>query len=182
MIININIDTSGELTASESAILAALSGNSSEPVQATVPAAEVEEKPEPKRRGRPRKTEPTEDEVAAQEAEKEAKLKAAAEAKAKAAEEKEIADEEKEIADEKAEAAEEAEESEPEDDGTPAVLEGEDDEDAPTLEQAVGRATELISAGKAFAVKGVLTSLGVKKVGELPSDKIQDFLDDLENV
>ena len=161
MIININIDTSGELTASESAILAALSSNSSEPVQASVPAAEVEEKPAPKRRGRPRKTEPTEDEVAAQ---------VAVEAK------------EKKVAEEKAKAAEEAEESEPEDDGTPAVLEGEDDEDAPTLEQAVGRATELISDGKASAVKGVLTSLGVKKVGELPSDKIQDFLDDLENV
>lgn len=170
MIININIDTSGELTTAECAILEALSSNFSTPVQASVPAAEVEEKPAPKRRGRPRKTEPTEDEVAAQEAEKEAKLKAAAEAK------------EKKVAEEKAKAAEEAEESEPEDDGTPAVLEGEDDDDAPTLEQAVGRATELISAGKASAVKGVLTSLGVKKVGELPSDKIQDFLDDLENV
>lgn len=170
MIININIDTSGEITETEAAILAALSGNTVEATPAPVPAAEVEEKPAPKRRGRPRKTEPTEDEVAAQEAEKEAKLKADAEAK------------EKKVAEEKAKAAEEAEESEPEDDGTPAVLEGEDDDDAPTLEQAVGRATELISAGKASAVKGVLTSLGVKKVGELPSDKIQDFLDDLENV
>lgn len=81
-------------------------------------------------------------------------------------------------------------------DETPAVLEEDKtvvheadtdvsasiEEDTPTLEDAVAAATPLISAGKGASVKKVLTGLGVKRVGELPADKIGQFIDELKGI
>lgn len=66
-------------------------------------------------------------------------------------------------------------------DDTPAVLEEEPaaTDDAPTLEDAVAAATPLISAGKASVVKAALANAGVKRVGELPAEKIAGFISEL---
>lgn len=66
-------------------------------------------------------------------------------------------------------------------DDTPAVLEEEPAaaEEAPTLEDAVAAATPLISAGKASVVKAALANAGVKRVGELPAEKIAGFISEL---
>lgn len=164
MHIQIDIDTREEISPADRAVLSAILGQSaisgdSAPIAVEkAPEPEVEEKPAPKRRGRPRKVEPTEEKVAEAEEQKADKKEA-------------------ELGESQEEAEESAEETE--DEGTPAVLE--DDEDAPTLEQAVSRATALISDGKAPAVKKVLNDLNVKKVGELSQSDIQAFLDGLED-
>lgn len=51
--------------------------------------------------------------------------------------------------------------------------------DAPTLEDAVKRATELVAEGKAAEVKAALATAGAKRVSELSGAKIQTFLDAL---
>lgn len=51
--------------------------------------------------------------------------------------------------------------------------------EGPTLEDAVKRATELVAAGKAAAVKAALAGAGVKRVSELSGAKIATFLDAL---
>lgn len=68
-------------------------------------------------------------------------------------------------------------------DDTPAVLEEEQAaaDDAPTLEDAVAAATPLISAGKAAVVKAALANAGVKRVGELPAEKIAAFIEELKS-
>ena len=68
-------------------------------------------------------------------------------------------------------------------DDTPAVLEEEPAaaDDAPTLEDAVAAATPLISAGKAAVVKAALANAGVKRVGELPAEKIAAFIEELKS-
>jgi hypothetical protein len=48
--------------------------------------------------------------------------------------------------------------------------------DGPTLEDAVAAATALVSKGKAPHVKAALESVGAKRVSELSSDSIADFL------
>jgi beta-lactamase class A len=56
----------------------------------------------------------------------------------------------------------------------PPVPEVEDDDlvgGAPTMGDAVARATELVGAGEAARVKAALADLGVKKVSELKSDE-----------
>lgn len=171
MHIQIEIDTREEISPADRAVLSAILGQpviSDDSAPITVekaPETEVEEKPAPKRRGRPRKAEPKEEEVALSLERKASRLKAEADKK------------EAELKEAQEEAEESAEETE--DEGAPAVLE--DDENAPTLEQAVSRATALISDGKAPAVKKVLNDLNVKKVGELSQSDIQAFLDGLED-
>ena len=54
-------------------------------------------------------------------------------------------------------------------------------DDAPTLEDAVAAATPLISAGKAAVVKAALANAGVKRVGELPAEKIAAFIEELKS-
>lgn len=49
----------------------------------------------------------------------------------------------------------------------------------PTMEDAVARATELISAGKTVQVKAALETAGAKRVSELDSDGIVKFLAEL---
>lgn len=54
-------------------------------------------------------------------------------------------------------------------------------DDAPTLDDAVARATALVSEGKAAAVKAALATAGSKRVSELATPaKIQIFLDALD--
>lgn len=52
----------------------------------------------------------------------------------------------------------------------------------PTMNDAVAAATPLISGGKANEVKAVLAELGVKRVSELPEDKLQAFLDGISKL
>lgn len=59
----------------------------------------------------------------------------------------------------------------PEPEETPAETSGE-----PTMEDAVARATELVSSGKATEVKAALDACGADRVSNLPGDKIGDFL------
>lgn len=79
-------------------------------------------------------------------------------------------------------AAEAAKDEEPEDAPEPEA----DDEDddllgggAPTLEDAVAKATELVSTGKSAVVKAALAEAKAKRVNELKGDQIQKFLDAL---
>lgn len=55
---------------------------------------------------------------------------------------------------------------EPEEEGT----------DGPTMEQAVEKATELVTEGRAADVKGALATFGVKRVTELDESKLGEFL------
>ena len=60
----------------------------------------------------------------------------------------------------------------------------EDDEDvlgtdAPTRADAVARATELVSSGKAAQVKAALNSVGAKRVSEVADEDIASFMDAL---
>lgn len=55
------------------------------------------------------------------------------------------------------------------------------DDSAPTLDDAIDRATELVKADKLAEVKAALKDAGVKKVGELPAGKIAGFLTALED-
>lgn len=53
-----------------------------------------------------------------------------------------------------------------------------DEDEGPTLEQAIEKATELVSEGRAAEVKGALKELGIsKKVSELEGDEIAQFLE-----
>ena len=52
-------------------------------------------------------------------------------------------------------------------------------DDAPTKQDAVDRATELVSTGKAAQVKAALNAAGVKRVSELKDADIPVFLDAL---
>lgn len=62
----------------------------------------------------------------------------------------------------------------------PDVEEDEDaSDDAPTKQDAVDRATELVSTGKAAQVKAALNAAGVKRVSELKDADIPAFLDAL---
>jgi outer membrane biosynthesis protein TonB len=45
-----------------------------------------------------------------------------------------------------------------------------------TLSEAVEVATQLVSSGKAADVKKALSSVGVKRVGQIPADKVDEFL------
>lgn len=47
----------------------------------------------------------------------------------------------------------------------------------PTMEDAVARATELVSEGRTADVKGALANLGVKRVSELEESQIAEFLE-----
>lgn len=51
--------------------------------------------------------------------------------------------------------------------------------DGPTLEDAVARATELVSEGRAADVKGALQNFGVKRVSELEESQVEAFLEAL---
>lgn len=81
-----------------------------------------------------------------------------------------------------AKAAEPKEEPAPE----PEPAAEEDDEDllgteGPTLEDAVARATALVSDGKAPDVKAALAKVGVARVSKLPADKVEEFIDALKD-
>lgn len=52
---------------------------------------------------------------------------------------------------------------------------------APTMKDAVAKATELVSAGNQAAVKAALTGVGVKRVSELKANQIADFLEALDD-
>lgn len=65
--------------------------------------------------------------------------------------------------------------------GTITVTEPEPVEDAaPTLDDAVARATTMVSAGKTAEVKAALATAGAKRVSELKPANIQTFLDALD--
>lgn len=51
--------------------------------------------------------------------------------------------------------------------------------DGPTLQDAVGRASELLSDGRADDVKAALASLGVQRVSQLKAEQVPDFLKEL---
>jgi len=64
------------------------------------------------------------------------------------------------------------------------VVEDDEDDDTEdagvyTLQDAVSKATELVAAGKAAAVKKALTSVGAKRVSELKGDAISSFMNAL---
>lgn len=59
-------------------------------------------------------------------------------------------------------------------DDAPAAAEG------PTLDDAIERATTLVSEGKAAQVKAALTSVGAKRVSELTDKTIGGFMDALD--
>lgn len=72
-------------------------------------------------------------------------------------------------------AAKPAPEPEPEDD------EDEDEDimggdDAPTMDDAVARATELVGKGKSAQVKAALAEVGAKRVSDLSDDQVPAFL------
>lgn len=50
------------------------------------------------------------------------------------------------------------------------------DDEGVTLQQCIDRATELVSEGRAAEVKGALSNLGVKRVGELEESQYEEFL------
>lgn len=104
----------------------------------------------------------------------EAKAEAAAAAKAKTA----AAAKAKAAADAKAAAEAAAEEPAEVDNDAEALAAMEADlaGDAPTLEDAVTKATTLIGDGKAAQVKAALLAAGVKRVSELKGDGISTFL------
>lgn len=66
----------------------------------------------------------------------------------------------------------------------PAAAETEDEDvlggGEATLEDAVARATALVSSGKTADVKAALAVVGAKRVSELSGAKIQGFLDALD--
>ncbi len=45
-----------------------------------------------------------------------------------------------------------------------------------TLSEAVEVATQLVSSGKTADVKKALSSVGAKRVGQIPADKVDEFL------
>lgn len=53
---------------------------------------------------------------------------------------------------------------------------GDDEDEAPTLEDAVSKATALVADGKAKEVKAALDKVGAKKVSALEGDQIAAFL------
>jgi hypothetical protein len=52
--------------------------------------------------------------------------------------------------------------------------------EGPTLEDAIARATKMVSEGQTAAVKAALSSVGAKRVSELEADKVPAFLDALD--
>lgn len=66
-------------------------------------------------------------------------------------------------------------EPEPEDDDEGEDLLGGED-DAPTMDDAVARATELVGKGKSAQVKAALAEVGVKRVSDLSDDQVPAFL------
>ena len=177
MIINIQVDTREDLSDYEKNVLAALAGAEFEPDDC--PAVSVETSSEIFEDEVAAAVEEAAEEAAAVEKRKaaeEAEKKAAAAEKRKAAAEKRKAEEAaKKAAEEEKAAAEASPEEETEDEGTPAVLEG-----AVTREDAVKVATEYIKSGNAAAVKSVLADMEVRKVGEVPVEKLGEFIDRLE--
>ncbi len=71
-----------------------------------------------------------------------------------------------------------APEPEDEDEDEPAE-EDEADDAAPTIQDAVERATALVSSGEQARVKEALASVGAKKVSELKGKEIAGFLESL---
>lgn len=65
----------------------------------------------------------------------------------------------------------------PEPEPEEAEEDDEADDDAPTRAQAVDRATELISSGKAAQVKAALKSVGASRVSDVADDRIADFME-----
>lgn len=146
MNITITVDTDTPLTDHDKSILLAVAG-------ATTVLATVEEFDAPAASGsepeekKPRRTRRTKEQIAADEA---AKKEAQASAKK-----------------EETPAADEADEDAAED-----LLGG----DKPTMQDAVARATELISDGKTALVKGALAEAGASRVSELDDAGIATFL------
>lgn len=58
--------------------------------------------------------------------------------------------------------------------------EPEEESTGPTLQDAVDRATELVSDGRAADVKGALANFGVKRVSELEESQVAEFIEALE--
>lgn len=55
--------------------------------------------------------------------------------------------------------------------------EPEEDEDAPTLEDAVARAQELVGEKRTDEVKAAIAEIGVERVSKLKGDQIAQFLE-----
>ena len=53
------------------------------------------------------------------------------------------------------------------------------DEDEVTLEDAIARATELVSEGKAAKVKAALAKVGAKRVSDIKESSLKAFIDAL---
>ena len=51
---------------------------------------------------------------------------------------------------------------------------------APTLEDAVAKATELVSSGQTATVKAALAAVGAKRVSEVKANQVQAFIDALD--
>ena len=67
----------------------------------------------------------------------------------------------------------------------PAIEEQEEDVvgvAAPTMADAVERASKLVSQNKTAGVKAALTDIGVRRVSELKDDQIKEFLDAVESL
>ena len=178
----ITIDTRDELTSQDKVILAALMGAALPATPGTVPAAEAE--------------------GLGPRLQREAKERAAADRKAKAApkaaepepEPEEDEDDEPEVVEvtepepqpKRTRRPRAAKKPEPEPEPEPEEAEDEDeDEDdeedliggtEPTLDDAVAQATELVGAGQGAKVKAALKKLGVARVSALKGKAIADFL------
>jgi len=77
----------------------------------------------------------------------------------------------------KAAAKKTAAKADPEPEPEEAEEETEAESNGPTLEQAVERATELVSEGRAADVKGALAKFNVRRVSELAEDQVAEFLE-----
>jgi len=164
--VNIEINVAAEgYTEHESAILAALAAHPSQGAAAVIPAAAPTEKIAAG--------------VAADARIAESKAKAAAEAKAKAdaaAKTKAAADAKVAAAKAAVEEAEAAVAAEAAEEPVEDLVGGDTDEATYTLEDAVAKATGLVSSGRAAEVKSALAQTSAKKVSELKGADLNTFM------
>jgi hypothetical protein len=173
--VNIEINVAAEgYTEHESAILAALAAHPSQGTAAVIPAL-------PSSAGNPQEaidmTARTKEAADARIAE--AKAKAAAEAKAKAdaaAKTKAAADAKVAAAKAAVEEAEAAVAAEAAEEPVEDLVGGDTDEATYTLEDAVAKATGLVSSGRAAEVKSALAQTSAKKVSELKGADLNTFM------
>jgi hypothetical protein len=95
----------------------------------------------------------------------------APQAKAKAAKAPKVEPKKSKAEPEEPEEPEESEESEESDESE------ESEDDAPTVDDAIALATEMVSNGKAKRVKAVLSELGVDRVSKLKGEQVAAFIE-----